>query len=59
MNPAVKKVARFLPSFAVIKHCWMPRARWASVSDHDAHLRAQPTGEARPRGREYLVVDVG
>ena len=26
---------------------------------HDAHLRAQPTGEARRRGREHLVVDEG
>jgi integrase len=36
-------------------HLGVARARRHRV--HYAHLRAQPTGEARPRGREYLVVD--
>jgi len=36
-------------------HLGVARARRHRV--HYAHLRAQPTGEARPRGREHLVVD--
>jgi integrase len=36
-------------------HLGVARARRYRV--HYAHLRAQPTGEAGPRGREHLVVD--
>jgi integrase len=36
-------------------HLGVARARRHRV--HYAHLRAQPTGEAGPRGREHLVVD--
>jgi hypothetical protein len=36
-------------------HFSVARARRHCV--HYAHLRAQPTGEASPRGREHLVVD--
>jgi hypothetical protein len=36
-------------------HQGVARARRHRV--HYAHLRTQPTGEARPRGREHLVMD--